>query len=250
MIGERDWLLISEIFVTLQGEGPSTGQRAMFIRLGGCNQHCRWCDTPYTWVFDERHVKMHQSGKQFSPSQELRRVQLINLASQILDADCPLIVITGGEPMLQAETLAALISAVNENLRRCRFEIETAGTVSPAPLAMFENVRFNVSPKLASSGNELELRRKVPVLKELDRHPGTAFKFVIVQETIEEDLAEIVELQKLVGMEDDTIWLMPQGKDKYEILRAMPSLSELALERSWSLSTRLHVLLWGDERGR
>ena len=43
-------LLISEIFgPTIQGEGKSIGQTASFIRLGGCNLHCVWCDTPYTW---------------------------------------------------------------------------------------------------------------------------------------------------------------------------------------------------------
>ena len=43
-------LAVSEIFgPTLQGEGPSSGRRAMFLRLAGCNLSCSWCDTAYTW---------------------------------------------------------------------------------------------------------------------------------------------------------------------------------------------------------
>ncbi len=47
-------LLISEVFgPTLQGEGPSAGQAAAFVRLGACNLSCAWCDTAYTWNRDK-----------------------------------------------------------------------------------------------------------------------------------------------------------------------------------------------------
>jgi 7-carboxy-7-deazaguanine synthase len=43
-------LVVSEVFgPTIQGEGPHAGQRAAFVRLGGCNLTCTWCDTAYTW---------------------------------------------------------------------------------------------------------------------------------------------------------------------------------------------------------
>ena len=46
-------LVVAEVFgPTFQGEGPSTGQRAGFVRLGRCNLDCSWCDTPYTWDWE------------------------------------------------------------------------------------------------------------------------------------------------------------------------------------------------------
>lgn len=251
MIGlARDWLLVSETFVTIQGEGPSCGQRALFIRLGGCNQHCSWCDTPYTWAFDTRHAELHQARVQYSPSKELRRMSLVEAAARIFGSGCTLIVITGGEPMLQVGPIAQLISAVNESLTPFRFEIETAGTVHPADLLMFENVSFNVSPKLASSGNELKLRRNTAALKAYAVQPQARFKFVISEETLEDDISEVQELQRLAGIDDSKVWLMPCGTDKYEILIGMQSLSAIAITHGWNLSTRLHVLIWGNERGR
>ena len=42
-------LKVSEIFASIQGEGPSAGAAAVFLRLAGCNLRCHWCDTKYTW---------------------------------------------------------------------------------------------------------------------------------------------------------------------------------------------------------
>ena len=42
-------MVISEIFHSIQGEGPTTGRPAVFVRLGMCNLQCNFCDTPYTW---------------------------------------------------------------------------------------------------------------------------------------------------------------------------------------------------------
>jgi 7-carboxy-7-deazaguanine synthase len=248
----RNWLLVSEIFgPTVQGEGPTAGQLSMFIRLGGCNQHCSWCDSKYTWMFTERQVSQ-QIGLSvpFNPAEELKRYTVSWLRDWILESGVDLIVITGGEPLLQSESVATLISLVNEEVNAPRFEFETAGTVSPAFLTMFENVRFNVSPKLASSGNELELRRNIPVLKELDRQLGTAFKFVIGANTFDADIAEVQELRKLVGFEDERIWLMPEGITAEVVLGGQIVLAPIVLQHHWNLSTRLHVLLWGAERGR
>ena len=42
-------LKLSEIFESIQGEGPTAGEPCVFLRLAMCNLHCRWCDTKYTW---------------------------------------------------------------------------------------------------------------------------------------------------------------------------------------------------------
>src|SRR3954471_17481940 len=107
-------LLVSEIFgLTIQGEGRSVGVPCAFLRLGGCNLHCTWCDTPYTWVFDDRHTVLHGAHKRYDPVEELQRLSVedvINQLRHVQPDEYGLVVISGGEPMLQQDVLADLIT--------------------------------------------------------------------------------------------------------------------------------------------
>jgi 7-carboxy-7-deazaguanine synthase len=78
-------LLIHEIYRSLQGESTFTGLPCVFVRTTVCGQRCVWCDTPHAFV----------EGTEMSVAEVLRRVA---------DLDCPLVELTGGEPLLQAET--------------------------------------------------------------------------------------------------------------------------------------------------
>jgi 7-carboxy-7-deazaguanine synthase len=241
----RDWLLVSETFFTLQGEGPSTGKPAFFIRLGACNMHCSWCDTAYTWAFSEAKAAQHESHHVYDANAELTRVPLIRLSDQIIDSGAQLIVITGGEPLLQAETVARLISQINEYPGKRRFEIETAGTLSPKDLSMFENVSFNVSPKLASSGNAVEERYKPDELREF-MELDSRFKFVIG------DIPDVMEVEEIVDklcIPPSRVWIMPLGTTPDAIVMGLKHLSGIAIGNHWNLSSRQHVLIWGDKRG-
>jgi organic radical activating enzyme len=61
---ESRGLLVAEMFgPTFQGEGPSAGQRAVFVRTSRCNLSCSWCDTPHTWDWSR-----------FDPHAEARRI--------------------------------------------------------------------------------------------------------------------------------------------------------------------------------
>ena len=77
-------LTVNEIFYSIQGESSFTGQPCVFVRLTACDLRCRWCDTPYAFV----------EGAPASVDDILERVEAYN---------CPLVEITGGEPLLQAE---------------------------------------------------------------------------------------------------------------------------------------------------
>lgn len=108
-------LLVTSMFVTIQGEGPFAGHPAVFLRLSGCNYGgkdvaCSFCDTAF--VFDK--------GQRYSPEQLL--AALVALpgyhASQIL-------VVTGGEPTLQHNLLALIVLAKGYF---SRVQIETNGT--------------------------------------------------------------------------------------------------------------------------
>jgi 7-carboxy-7-deazaguanine synthase len=251
----RDWLLVSETFFTLQGEGPSTGKPAFFVRLGACNLHCRWCDTPYTWAFDKRHADMHNRGQTYDPQKELTRIEIARMAAMIREQHAPLVVITGGEPLLQAQALDDLIALLNEN-SWIPIEIETAGTISPGPLTKYENVHFNVSPKLASSGNPYGLRFNHAVLRELLDTQRAIFKFVCdtsdrdVYRTIREDITEILGIARKVDIPHNRIWLMPQGTTEAQITSGLRILAPHAIDNRFNLTGRMHVVIWGDKRGR
>lgn len=103
-----DRLQVVEVWKTIQGEGPYVGERAVFIRLAGCNLKCTLCDTDYTSVRD---------------------VSLVETLILRVNTLCPngLVVITGGEPFRQ--NLSSLVyELIYQNYK---VQIETNGTLAP-----------------------------------------------------------------------------------------------------------------------
>lgn len=232
LVPEPDHLVVSEVFgPTFQGEGPSTGRRAAFVRLGRCNLACSWCDTPYTWRWEDH-----------DPAVELTSTPIADLAAAVAAIDAALLVVTGGEPLLQQRELVPLLQAVR--IGGMAVEIETAGTLAAAPELVTLVDHFNVSPKLASSGNPLERRRKPDVLRAFQATGKASFKFVATGPVDLEEIAAIVDECELTD-----VWVMPEGTTAEAVIAGMKELAGPVLARGWHLSTRLHVLLWGDRRG-
>ncbi len=226
-------LAISEVFgPTLQGEGPSTGQRAGFVRLGRCNLACEWCDSKYTWDWDS-----------YDPQVEVTTRTTAEVAAEIDAMDVPLVVITGGEPLLQQSHLPDLLRRLRSG--RCRIEVETAGTIGATNDVVALVDRFNVSPKLAHSGNPRDRRYRPEVLAAFEATGKAAFKFVVVEET---DLDEVAEMVAECRLSD--VWIMPEGTDVATLLARERRLADAVIARGWHMTTRLHILLWGDTRGR
>lgn len=248
----RNWLLVNEEFSAPQGEGATMGRPAYWVRCGGCNQHCWWCDTPQTWVYDDRHAEMHDKHKLYDPRTELYRVSLPVLAERIRDQSLRRVVFTGGEPLLQAEQIAKLIRMLGEySADRFSFEFETAGSIAPGELAHLPHVSFNVSPKLASSGNPRELRRNLDAINAFRECAGI-FKFVIDTRNppdVETDLREVQDLIDICNLPGERIWLSPCGTTVEEVISGMWALEPIAVKFGWNLSSRLHVLMHGNERG-
>jgi organic radical activating enzyme len=153
------------------------------------------------------------------------------------------VVVTGGEPLLQQRALVAL-------LRECRgrgwaVEVETNGTIVPSPEVVALVERFNVSPKLANSGIAAVRRTRPDALVALRDTGKAAFKFVAAAATDLDEVAELVDRFALAP-----VWVMPEGTDAATVTARLRELSEAVLARGWNLTSRLHVLLWGDVRGR
>lgn len=230
-------LIVAEVFgPTIQGEGPSAGQRAGFVRTGRCNLDCSWCDTPYTWDW---HGK---NGTVYDPAVEIDAWDLATVVGKIEAMHVPICVITGGEPLLHPAALEELIPALLECVER--IEIETNGTRPPLAPLRADELAYNVSPKLATSGVDRE-RAWVPSAIAALRDRPSIFKFVIAD--TDEDVAEVIEFTETFEIDDDRIWLMPEGTTSFPHAGAV---ADAAIEHGWQFTHRLHALAWGATRGR
>jgi 7-carboxy-7-deazaguanine synthase len=220
-----------EIFASLQGEGLSAGKPCTFIRLSNCNLACTWCDTAYTWDFATHDRKANQ----VILSEE-------DAAAQIKALNQPRLVITGGEPLLQAPALAKLLTLLPD----MRHEVETNGTVIPPPKLDALIQQYNVSPKLAHSGNPAAIALDPAKLAHWAGEPKAVFKFVVATP---DDLAEVLNLQQSHAITPAKIYLMPEGRDSAGLRERSRWLAELCTAHGFSLSDRLHIHLYGDTRG-
>jgi 7-carboxy-7-deazaguanine synthase len=231
-------LVVSEVFgPTWQGEGPSLGRVAGFVRLGRCNLDCgrgpgaTWsCDTGYTWDWEHH-----------DPAVELTEASAGQVLARLDAMGIDLVVVTGGEPLLQQRPLAPLLAGARR--RGWRVEVETNGTVAPTLDPGLVD-QYNVSPKLASSGVALARRYKPGVLRAFQATGAAVYKFVVCHP---EELDEIDAMAAECGLAP--IWVMPAGTDAATIGARLRALADAVLARRWNLTPRLQVLVWGDRRG-
>lgn len=232
-------LKISEVFgPTWQGEGRSLGRRCAFIRVSRCNLACSWCDTPYTWDWEG------QNGVAYKPSEEQFDGDVEELYEQVVAMGVDMVVITGGEPMVQQRSLRPLLEKFDE--AAIRVEVETNGTLTP--LADFDRFvdQYNVSPKLSNS-HQSEDKRIVPdALIALNETGKASFKFVV---TCPDDMNEIDDIIGRCDIHPSDVWIMGEGRSAEAIDEHAQTVVLDALERGFNMTTRLHVLLWGDRRG-
>jgi organic radical activating enzyme len=140
-----------EVFSSAQGEGPHVGASTLFVRLGGCDLRCRWCDSPHTWrPTDTCRLETGRGTGAFRVVPNPIAVEEIVAAADALELERHSFVsLTGGEPLLQTEVVAALGLALRG--RGPRLLLETAGHL-PDALAGVRDVVDVVSMdwKLAS----------------------------------------------------------------------------------------------------
>src|SRR5262249_32171324 len=122
-------LRVCECFRSLQGEGPSAGMPAHFLRLQGCDVGCHWCDTRYSWAA--------AGGRECTVAEAFAELRALG--------EAPLLVVTGGEPLAHPGVERLLAAAVGQ---WPRVAVETSG-IEPPPFA-HERLFFMWSPKLPS----------------------------------------------------------------------------------------------------
>ncbi|MGB7373784.1 7-carboxy-7-deazaguanine synthase QueE [Pontixanthobacter sp.] len=234
-----------EIFASVQGEGPSIGAPCTFIRLSRCNLACMWCDTAYTWRFDgDAHnpPRAHRDDVTFDRKANQVTLAVADAAARIESLGQRRLIITGGEPLLQTGPLAELL----ELLPDMTVEVETNGTTTAPPRLDIRIDQYNVSPKLAHSGNAAELALIPERLRSYAIDPRAVFKFVVASET---DVVEVAELVRAHALPRERIYLMPEGTDSESLRTREKWLTQSCLDHGFRLSDRLHIHLFGDTRG-
>lgn len=226
---------ISEIFYSLQGEGKLVGVPSTFIRTSGCNLRCTWCDTPYT-----------------SWAPEGDELELDAILDRVADHPTRFVVLTGGEPMIQPQ-----VGDLTRRLREGGYHltIETAATV-------FANVACDLaslSPKLGNStpweregGRFADAHERQRLSLDVIRRFIAAsadyqLKFVVEQPA---DVREIeILLADLGDLPPENILLMPQAVSREELIARSRMLADLCKPRGWRFCPRLHIDLYGSQRG-
>ncbi|MFN3945472.1 MAG: 7-carboxy-7-deazaguanine synthase [Allosphingosinicella sp.] len=201
---------VKEIFLTLQGEGMQAGRRAVFLRFSGCNlwtgreedraeARCRFCDTDFVGMNGVN------GGRYEADALAAKVAELWG------EAPRPLVVMTGGEPLLQVD--APLIAALRA--RGFELAVETNGTIAAPPGIDW----ICVSPK---AGNEVVQRR------------GNELKLVWPQQGI--DPAE------LLGWDFDHFLIQPMDGADAATARAA-AIDYVLADPRWRLSIQTHKLL-------
>jgi 7-carboxy-7-deazaguanine synthase len=101
-------LTVNEIFHSIQGESTHAGAPCVFVRLTACDLRCTWCDTPYAFT-------------------EGRKRTVEDVVDEVVAFGCPLVEITGGEPLLQEDVYPLMAALVGRNLTVL---LETGGHIS------------------------------------------------------------------------------------------------------------------------
>ena len=243
-------MLISEIYISRQGEGRLTGKPSVFVRTSGCNLRCDFCDTPFT--------SWNPEGKQFSAAEVSAAV--IDVANRPLpqragqedgfDGAADHVVLTGGEPML-----AKQVESLCESLKSHQFHItiETAGTLD----RQVQCDLMSISPKLSNSTPSSEragqwaakheaTRHRPDVVASLIARHDYQLKFVVARE---DDLNEIESFLSEVGEVDRSkVLLMPEGIDAATLEQRATWLEPLCSELGFTFCPRQHIFWYGNKR--
>ena len=229
-------LPVLEIFgPTFQGAGRAIGQQTRFVRTAGCDYHCDWCDSAFTWDGSEKPTRM--------------------TADEVIEALDALgtydyVTLSGGNPALLAANMAELVSKLKA--RDVTLAVETQGSRWQEWLREIDQV--TLSPKPPSSKMEVNMETLDFIVSQLDPDKLT-FKVPVFDDA---DLAFAKMIQE--RYQPDVMFLSagnPEPKAEGNIVQhQLDRLKELwetiAADDSWRnvrVLPQLHTLLYANERG-
>jgi 7-carboxy-7-deazaguanine synthase len=239
-----------EVFRSIQGEGRNIGRVRTFIRLSGCNLHCVWCDTAYTWNWIGSPFRHERDAPgvphKFDPAAEMSKVSIADACTLIEVQKSEGVVITGGEPLMQAEAIVALVDALKANDPQLLIEIETNGSIAPSEALTARVDLFMVSPKLAHSGNDPDVALKAKSLEVFAGLEKAVFKFVA---RTGDDVDAVSAVVRNLKVPPERVYVMPEGTTSKTLVERGRLLAQAALDHGFNYTDRLHIHLFGEARG-
>lgn len=230
--------LVNEIYSCLQGEGPNLGKPSLLLRFQICNLRCSWCDTTYTHT-----IRSDSTRTDY-------RMSLQDLVDKIQSFPQKHLILTGGEPTLQ--NLGLLMRSLPSEYTA---EVESNGTRIPHKHipGFFESdyarMQWNISPKFSNANENLVEDAMQHWSALTQSHKNVFFKFVIRHDFQKEDLGKILNIIQTHKIKNDRVFLMPEGISLDSQI-GNKWLADLCLEHGFCYTPRLHILLFGNERGR
>jgi 7-carboxy-7-deazaguanine synthase len=240
---------INEIYTCLQGEGKLIGVPHILIRVTGCKLRCQFansfCDTPYSsWSPEKGKFSYGDIHNFYEKHSHIKHTM-----------------ITGGGPTSHPEMLRELCKIGKQYGHYITIETEGSEYVST------QADMISLSPKLSNStprpGTVMPFSGKVVTEKHkqrhekwrcnydamkmlLDVHPDYQMKPVI---SSEKDLQEVKELQEILSIPNNKVWLMPEGLEPKQLNKRRRWLMDLCTEQGYNFTDRLHIIAYGDIRG-
>ncbi len=210
-------LQVSEVFLSIQGEGTRAGRPCTLIRLAGCDLRCRWCDTAYAW----------EGGEAMTIEEIVDRVRQLG---------CRLVEVTGGEPLIQPATPALLARLCEDGWEVL---LETSGTrditVAAEPVVRIVDVKC--------PGSGVSERNLWANLEHLRR--GDEVKFVLVDRADYLFARDVIERHDLPGRCSVLMGAVAGRLGPAELAAWI-----LADKLPVRLNVQLHKVLWPErERG-
>lgn len=211
-----DALLVHEIYASVQGEGTHVGLPCAFVRTTGCHLRCRYCDTAHAFHDGERRG-------------------LDDVAAEVKGLGLPLVLVTGGEPLLQRAMPALLARLCDEGLEVL---LETSGAVSTK--AVDPRVHVILDVKTPGSG---ELERNL--WSNLERlRPHDEVKLVLCDADDYAFAKELVRERRLA--ERCPVLFSPEAEGMDPAWLAERIVEDRLPVR---MQVQLHKVLWGAKRG-
>ena len=251
-------MLISEIYLSRQGEGLLTGTPSVFLRTSGCNLRCDFCDTPFTsWNPEGQQQEVAEIVAAVCSAAQGQLPVRIDQVELPFEGPATHVVITGGEPML-----AKGIEVLSEQLAAQGFHItiETAGTIDREVVCDL----MSISPKLGNSTPSIERAGSWSKKHEAARHRPDfvaalieghdyQLKFVVAEE------ADLHEIEQCLGdynehlgaakqIDRSKVLLMPEGIDAATLARRATWLAGLCAEQGFQFCPRRHIEWYGNKR--
>lgn len=240
----RYTIAVSEAFgPTVQGEGAVIGKPTVFVRTGGCDYRCQWCDSKFAVLPEYR-----EQWRSMSPEEVFAEVERLSSGEPIL------VTLSGGNPAIQP--IGGLIRLGHE--KGYTFAIETQGTIHKEWFSELDYL--TVSPKPPSSGMKTDWERLSRCLGAAGTRTVVTLKIVVFDDADYEYARKVgreypeTPMYLQVGNDDPP---GPESDDATEpdnvkLLDRYEWLVEKVLEDGWNEATvlpQLHVLLWGNKRG-